>query len=63
MTMSGARTVKLILAMAAALTAAACGSRHLIAALIGMLPAVCPRRGEETVERFVEDRAVGFVLD
>src|SRR5208282_5930261 len=43
--------------------AAAAGSRDLLAALVGMLAAVCPWRGEKPVERFVEDRAVGFVFD
>ena len=43
--------------------AAASGSRDLVAALIGMLSAGCRWRAEKTIERFVEDRAVGFVLD
>ncbi len=44
-------------------TAAARGSRDLLTALIGMLSAIRARRGEKAAERFVEDRAVGFVLD
>ena len=43
--------------------AAAGGGRDLVAALIGMLSALRPWRCEEAVERFVEDGAVGFVLD
>ena len=44
-------------------SAASGGGRDRVAALIGMLTALSPRRCEEAVERFVEDGAVGFVLD
>src|SRR5579862_2380042 len=44
-------------------TAAARGSRDLVAALIGMLSAIGSRCCKKTIKRFVEGRAVGFVLD